>query len=106
MNDEMKSLIEDAARLLGHKLAYLQHSETPYIADKNGKPTYYIFNPADPERGDLMNVTEAAQLGISFFFCAVAHTSGVHETFTKGDYQSLALAILRAASAVMKARGG
>lgn len=102
MSDELKQLIEDAAKLLG--LTY-----QTYI---NGKCYSHlgtlIFNPLDPERGDLMKVAEAAELTIDYEFRVIALpvTGDVFDPdeykFTKGDYHSLALAILRAASAVWK----
>lgn len=99
MNTEIKQLIEDAARLLWHK----------HVADNiyDAGDFVRVFNPLDPNRGDLMKVAEAAELEIDFFNNNVWEfgTDGPPFTFTKGDYQSLALAVLRAASAMLKARG-
>ena len=97
MNTELKQLIEDAAKLLGYK----------HVADNiyDAGDFVRVFNPCDPERGDLMKVMEAAELDIDFSCEAVFPPP--YQTpyeFTKGDYQSLALAVLRAASATYKAR--
>lgn len=51
MNCELKSLIEDAARLLGLDGWDMKH-----------------FNPLDPERGDLWKVAHAAKLRVDFFY--------------------------------------
>lgn len=94
MTDELNQLIEDAAKLLP-----LTDYQRAY------------FDPCDPERGDLMKVADAAELRIDFQTSTVTlPVMGRDElatmlTFTKGDYQSLALAVLRAASAVYKSKG-
>lgn len=90
MDNEIKSLIEDAAKLLH--------------ANKVGFNILH-FNPLDPERGDLWKVADAAELMISYKYSLAEYERGVFH-FTKGDYQSQAIAVLRAASAVLKARGG
>lgn len=103
MNTELKQLIEDAAKLLGYTDSYILHE---IIFNKFD---HLIFDPFAPERGDLMKVVEAAELMIDFEECDVTIPSFLRskvEPFTKGDYQSLALAVLRAASAVYKSRGG
>lgn len=104
MNDELKQLIEDAAKLLG----YWDDPEYNYQFG-----ALHGFNPLDPERGDLMKVAMVAELAVDHQYCQVTgplvedgddHRLCSLEEFTKGDYQSLALAILRAASAVYRAR--
>ena len=98
MSDEIKSLIEDAAKLLHFQ----------YVEQRA------CFNPLDPERGDLMKVAEAAGLSLELDLgCVFINRSKAEEfsipdhfVFTPNDHQSLALAILRAASAVYKSRGG
>lgn len=103
MNDEIKQLIEDAANLLGEPVVAWAGS-TPVAARIVGEETHLFgFNPLDQERGDLMKVAKAAELWIDFEDCDVS--SNKDFTFTRGDYQSLALAVLRAASAVLKAKG-
>lgn len=104
MNDELKQLIEDAAKLLGYKHV----AGNIYDAGNFVR----VFNPLDPERGDLMKVAEAAELVIDMregenavYWEDPYAEFPCREGFTKGDYQSLALAVLRAASAVLKARG-
>ena len=109
MNTELKQLIEDAAKLLGEPVVAWAGS-TPVAARIVGEETHLFgFNPLDPERGDLMKVEEAAELDVDFYFdyVATSNTDGTdgQYKFTKGDYQSLALAVLRAASAVLKSRG-
>ena len=103
MNDELKQLIEAAAKLLGYNDSYVLHEMV------FNKFDYLVLDPLDPERGDLMKVAEAAELDVDFYFdyVATSNTDGTdgQYKFTKGDYQSLALAVLRAASAVLKARG-
>lgn len=102
---EMRKLIEDAAKLLE---IYYQDLSEAGCCNVLGE---IIFNPLDPERGDLMKVAEAAELVIDFEARQILHPSirmnTIYERihFTKGDYQSQALAVLRAASAVLKARG-
>ncbi len=109
MNTEMKQLIEDAAKLLGY-------AEVEWIENLAGDEFFVIadtsFDPLDPERGDLMKVAEAAELVIDMregenavYWEDPYAEFPCREGFTKGDYQSLALAVLRAASAVLKARG-
>lgn len=94
MSEELKQLVADAAKLL----------QFQYVEQR------VCFNPCDPERGDLMRVAEAAEVWIDFEFARVFYSSDDPSDnsfgFTKGDYQSLALAILRAASAVLHSRGG
>ena len=105
MNDELKQLIEAAAKLLGYNDSYVLHEMVFNKFDN------LLFDPLDPERGDLMKVMEAAELCIDAreneYF--VYYDEGVSEPawfhYTKGDYQSLVYAVLRAASAVLKARG-
>ena len=103
MNTELKQLIEDAAKLLGYNDSYVLHEMVFNKFDN------LLFDPLDPERGDLMKVAEAAELDVDFYFdyVATSNTDGTdgQYKFTKGDYQSLALAVLRAASAVLKAKG-
>lgn len=102
MNDEIKQLIEDAAKLRGLEVVDWRGS-TPVAVDDQG--LLHGFNPLDQERGDLMKVAEAADLDIYFGSYEVWNMSGeVCFNFTKGDYQSKAIAVLRAASAVLKAR--
>ena len=114
MNDEIKQLIEDAAKLLGYPSKGLA---SKFIAQGVSKHAVIIGNsaggdsvldPLDPERGDLMKVAREGD------FC-INHTEGYvrwvwgrkygRETFMLDNYQSLALAVLLAASAVLKARG-
>ena len=104
LNDEPKRLVEDAAKLLGL---------TPDVHQSNGallcigERETVMFNPLDPERGDLMKVAEAAELDVDFTLREVEpYSSARRQPFTKGDHQSLTLAILRAASAVLHSRGG
>lgn len=104
MTDEIKQLIEDAAKLLGLEgecVLYNRRYEfwVGACADT-------IFNPLDPERGDLMKVAMAAELCIELEFDYVVDPVGNVYGFTKGDHQSFAYAVLRAASAVLKSRGG
>lgn len=108
MTDELKQLIEDAAKLLGLTPITLLLSGVVLCSD--GSIVGVKFDPFDQQRGDLMKVAEAAELDVDFYFDYVATgatdgTDGQYK-FTKGDYQSLALAVLRAASAVYKSRGG
>jgi hypothetical protein len=107
MNPELKQLIEDAAKLLGGVVVTSDCIE--FICTVDGKP----FNPIDPERGDLMKVAMAAELVIDarknegriyYEFHEYADPNSI--SFDPDNYESLALAILRAASAVLKARGG
>lgn len=95
MNEELKSLIENAAKLRG--IGFNPENDIEYLLCH--------FNPLDPERGDLMRVVEAAELFINWKACWVAGPTGATSDFTKDNYQSLALAILRAASTVYKSRG-
>jgi len=101
MNDELKQLIEDAAKLLNVPLytKYYGHDGRSYLK---------YFNPCDPERGDLMKVAEAAELVVGRGLVTDAWSScyTIAVEYTKGNYQSLALAVLRAASDVYKSRGG
>ena len=100
---ELKQLIEDAAKLLG---AHDVISNERFVMVQWSKVMrgYVIFNPCDPERGDLMKVADAAELDVDFDSGAV-FIPGKYFGFTKGDHESLALAILRAASAVLHSRG-
>ena len=106
MTDELKSLIEDAAKLLGY--SQCTNPEDGYYS--KSRWGLFQFNPLDPERGDLMKVAEAARCSIRFGKAEVtlAELDGgyVCFPFVKGDHESLAIAILRAASAVYKSRGG
>lgn len=101
--DEIKSLIEDAAKLLG--IHYVEVADWWY--DENGNSWGPFFLPLDPERGDLMKVAEAAELIINYNTGEVVTPDETQEWghFTKGDHESLSLAVLRAASAVLKSRG-
>lgn len=102
--DELKQLIEDAAKLLGLKTGHWVGQMLSYY---NAGVLNQYFNPCNPERGDLMKVAEAAELRVDYS-CEEVSTGDKNYAFefTKGDYNSLALAVLRAASAVLKARGG
>lgn len=106
MNTEIKQPIEDAAKLLGLEVVDWRGS-TPVAVDNQG--LLHGFNPLDPERGDLMKVADAAELEIRFNLLSVVFYGPaglqVMIPFEKGDYQSLAEAVLRAASSVLKARG-
>ena len=102
MNDELKQLIEDAAKLLGHRI-YFTGPYPPYIDGQFGLEK---FNPLDPERGDLMMVAMAMNKDFAVLSDGVVVISDHSFTFTKGDHESLSLAILRAASAVLHSRGG
>ena len=68
------------------------------------------FNPLAPDSGDLMKVAMTARCSIRFGKAEVtlAELDGgyVCFPFVKGDHESLAIAILRAASAVLHSRGG
>jgi hypothetical protein len=100
MNTELKQLIEDAAKLLGYKGSL---SGNLWFDEKGAE-----FRPCDPERGDLWKVAEAAGLLVDFKHNRVVlprEDDYYAYHFTKGDYQSLVLAVLRAVSAVLKARG-
>lgn len=101
MNDELKQLIEDAAKLLGLTPITLLLSGVVLCSD--GSAVGVKFNPCDPERGDLMKVAEAADLVIGN---GAVYSDGPTQFYAKGDYQSLALAVLRAASAVYRAKRG
>ena len=105
MTTEQKQLVEDAARLLGLEVVDWRGS-TPVATDNQGLLSG--FNPYDPERGDLMKVAEAARLDIEFqsgqVWAFIKSGQPDYFDFVWDDHQSLALAILRAASAVMKAR--
>ena len=113
MNDEIKQLIEDAAKLLGYPSKGLASKFIAQGVSKraviigNARGGDSVFDPLDPSRGDLMKVAEAAELVIgrgrvaTSWYLPAAHQFG----YLERDYQSLALAVLRAASAVLKARG-
>lgn|SRR5574341_95391 len=106
MDDELKQLIEDAAKLLGYRCQQHDYGHTVEFGIEVQPNIWKTFDPLNPERGDLMKVAEAAGLGIDFEYCRIYSATIADCTFsyTKGDYQSRALAILRAASAVWKAR--
>ena len=111
MNTEHKQLVEDAAKLLEkHNYRWCNAWNGAYAYAPQDGFFGEIFNPCDPERGDLMKVAEAAGLSLRFgkSEVTIAEEDGGYSifTFTKGDHQSQALAILRAASAVYKSRGG
>jgi hypothetical protein len=100
--DELKQLIDDAAKLLGIKIEWEHGKYARVIGEK------CYFEPQNPERGDLMKVADAAELMLDYRNCAVSVFIASDRDFwdyTKGDYQSLVLAVLRAASATWKARG-
>ena len=118
MNDELKQLVEDAAKLLGYPskglaskfIAQGVSKHAVIIGNAHGGDS--VFDPLDPERGDLMKVAEAAELVIDMregenavYWEDPYADFPCREAFTKGDYQSLAYAVLRAASAVLRARG-
>ena len=100
LNDEPKRLVEDAAKLLG--IGFNPENDIEYLLCH--------FNPLDPERGDLMKVAMAARLDIEFqsgqVWAFIKSGQPDYFDFVWDDHQSLALAILRAASAVYKSRGG
>lgn len=106
MNDELKQLIEDAAKLLG-----LEGEVETFSGGRSFLTNQYneiVFNPLDPERGDLMKVAMALfKRGLIIdgegHFLVLGYEQW---DFIEDDHDSLALAILRAASAVWKARGG
>ena len=105
MNTELKQLIEDAAKMLGIR-------DYNWLGDHYHYFPSHYFNPLDPKRGDLLKVAEAAELVIdvregenAVYWEDPYAESPCREGFTKGDHQSLALAVLRAASAVLKSRG-
>jgi hypothetical protein len=104
MTDELKSLIEDAAKLLGINGYWFPELDRTEFLYTDGVQKQ--FNPCDPERGDLMKVAMAAELCIELEFDYVVDPVGNVYGFTKGDHQSFAYAVLRAASAVLKSRGG
>lgn len=105
MNEELKQLVEDAAKLLFGEVEDRGTTDKPIFVTPNG-----FFNPCDPDTGDLMKVAMAAGVSIRLGKSEVtlAEADGGYKVFAfiKGDYQSLALAILRAASAVLHSRGG
>lgn len=110
MTTEQKQLVEDAARLLGLEVVDWRGS-TPVATDNQGLLSG--FNPYDPERGDLMKVARAGWITIRHengtIDAPIFNSSGFfkhlyNDYFDTDDYQSLALAILRAASAVYRAR--
>ena len=108
MNTEIKQPIEDAAKLLGYDTSEFKWDyHIAYIRRLNSN--WILFDPLDPERGDLMKVADAAELEIRFNLLSVVFYGPaglqVMIPFEKGDYQSLAEAVLRAASAVLKSRG-
>lgn len=97
MNEELKQLIEGAAKLCGVPL-YKEYY------GNDGRTYLKYFNPCDPERGDLLKLMEAAKLWVNFNSGVITSDVGI-EYAKPHDHQSLVLAILRAASAVYKARG-
>ena len=102
MNDELKQLIKDAAKLLFGEVEDRGTTDKPIFVTPNG-----FFNPCDPERGDLMKVAMALHLNLRLDGgWLIGPDIDVGFPFEQGDYQSLALAILRAASAVLNSRGG
>lgn len=112
MNEEIKSLIEDAAKLLG--LEGYAWEDNPFQSDYIKAPSEEyelskVFNPLDPERGDLMKVAMAAKLFIDYENGLIGWPADapVYQTkdFEPNNYQSLALAVLRAASAVLHSHG-
>ena len=102
MNDELKSLVADAAKLLGLELIW-DGVCPPYFQTEIG---LIMFNPLDPERGDLMKVAMAAKLIVGGCLVSAEDFHSIKYSYPRGDYDSLALAVLRAASAVLKAREG
>lgn len=106
MNEELKSLIEDAAKLLGLELIW-DGVCPPYFQTEIG---LIMFNPLDPERSDLMKVAMAARLDIEFqsgqVWAFIKSGQPDYFDFVWDNHQSLALAILRAASAVLHSSGG
>lgn len=109
MNAELKHLVEDAAKLLGINGFWSVNGISYYEGDDTSKPIRY-FNPLDPERGDLMKVAMAARLDIEFqsgqVWAFIKIGQPDYFDFVWDDHQSLALAVLRAASDVYKSRGG
>ena len=112
MNEELESLIDDAAKLLGLEGTGVEYAGGICIGFRKQERTF--FNPLDPERGDLMKVARAGWMTIRHengtIDAPIFNSSGFfkhlyNDYFDTDDYQSLALAILRAASAVLKARG-
>lgn len=108
MTPELKQLIEDAAKLLGLTVKKSKFLDFVFLQDGQ----WVLFNPLDPERGDLMKVADAAKLcidGRENEYFVYYDDECIHEPawfrYEKDDHDSLALAILRAASAVLKARG-
>ena len=99
--DELKQLIEDAAKLLGYK----------HVADNiyDAGDFVRVFDPYDPERGDLWKVALAARLDIEFnsgqAWAFIKSGQPDYFDFVWDDYKSLADAVLCAASAVYGARG-
>ena len=105
MTDEMKRLIEDAARLLWINGFWSVNGISYYEGDDSSNRICY-FNPLDPERGDLMKVAMAAKLIVGGCLVSAEDFHSIKYSYPRGDYDSLALAVLRAASAVLKAREG
>ena len=106
MTEELKQLVEDAAKLLGYDQC--TNPEDGYFS--KSRWGLFQFDPLDQERGDLMKVAEAARLDIEFqsgqVWAFIKSGQPDYFDFVWDDHQSLALAILRAASAVYKSRGG
>ena len=99
MTDELKQLIQDAARFLGLEVVDW-FGDNPTAVDGEGMLS--SFNPANPERGDLMKVVEAADIVVGG---GSVYSDYQTLFYIRDDYQSLVLAVLRAASAMLKARG-
>lgn len=97
--DELKQLVEDAAKLFG--LRFVETIAGDVFERADGSRVK--FNPCDPERGDLMKVVEAVDLVVGN---GAVYSDFATKYYTKGNHASLVLAILRAASAVYKSRGG
>lgn len=120
MTTEQKQLVEDAARLLGFPSKgpaskyIVQGVSATAIVIGNAQGGDSVFDPYDPERGDLMRVERAGWMTIchenGMVSAPLYNSNGFfehthNELFDTDDYQSLANAVLRAASAVLKARG-
>lgn len=114
MTDELKSLIEDAAKLLGlPEGEWFDNYDADHVCCQSFVVGDTLFDPLDPERGDLMKVARAGWMTIRHengtIDAPIFNSSGFfkhlyNDYFDTDDYQSLALAILRAASAVYRAR--
>ena len=103
MTEELKQLVEDAAKLLGYDQC--TNPEDGYFS--KSRWGLFQFDPLDQERGDLMKVAMALRLNMRLDGgWLIGPETDVGFAFEPDDHQSLALAILRAASAVYKSRGG